>query len=190
MADHARKRELIYSGRIFSVEKITLQMNGRTVTHDAVRNRDAVVVVAIDQDGRYVMIRNRRPVIDRVLWEFCAGGVEAGEDPAACAARELVEETGYRAARIEPLGSFYSSPGFCDELMHAFVATDLEFVGQQLESDEDIEVSHLSREDVQALIRSGELRDASSLVACFLLEQRNRGPNGNVSADEMRADQP
>jgi ADP-ribose pyrophosphatase len=120
---------------------------------------------------RVVMIRNRRPAVGKVLWELPAGTLEPPEAPETCAARELAEETGYRAATIEPLGRFYTTPGMTDELMWAFVATGLSEVGQRLEADEDLAVEPVAPGRVLAMIDSGELMDGKS-VASILLAQR------------------
>jgi ADP-ribose pyrophosphatase len=163
--------EKIFQGVKFSVERRrVLTRDGGTATREVVIHPGAVVVLPIRDDGRIVMIRNRRFAVGETLWELCAGTLEPDEDPAKTAARELVEETGYRASQIEALTTFYTSPGICDERMHAFVATGLSEVGQQLEATEQIEVELLTRSEVMALVRSGEIRDGKTIATLLYYE--------------------
>ena len=117
-------REEIFQGVKFGVERRRVPTrDGGSAIREVVVHPGAVVVLPFLDDGRVVMIRNRRFAVDETLWELCAGTLEPGEDPAVTAARELVEETGYEASSIEALTTFYTSPGICDERMYAFVAT-------------------------------------------------------------------
>ena len=122
-----------------------------------------------------VRLDHHRVAVGRAIWEFPAGTLEPGEPPIETAARELTEETGYVAGRIEPLGRFYTSPGFTDELMHVFVARDLVPGVQQLESHEEIEVETRGWADVDAMIRSGELIDGKSVAAVLLWREATFG---------------
>lgn len=138
-------RRVLRRGAKFDFELLTIRgPGGATLDREIVRHPGAVVVLPILQapgePDRVVLIRNHRPSVDRWLLELPAGTREKGEDPARTAARELEEETGYRAATIEPLGRFYTSPGLSDELMWAFVARGLTPVGQRLEPDESVSV--------------------------------------------------
>ncbi len=164
-------RRTIHKGRKFDFELLTVRQRGGDTVRENVRHPGAVVVVPILDDGRVVLIRNHRVSVGERLWECCAGTMEPPEPPEACAARELVEETGYRAATVTPVGWFYTTPGLTDERMHAFVARGLSHVGQDLEDDESIEVVALPVERALAMIDSGELRDAKSIVALLLAER-------------------
>ena len=157
--------ERIFQGVKFDVERREVPTrDGGTAMREVVVHPGAVVVLPVLEDGRIVMIRNHRFAVGETLWELCAGTLEPGEDPVVTAARELIEETGYEASSMEPLTTFYTSPGICDERMHAFVATGLSEVGQRLEATEQIEVDLLSRSEVMALVRSGEVRDGKTLA--------------------------
>ena len=123
-----------------------------------------------------VAILNRRYSLGRDLLELPAGTNEYKEEPLACAHRELIEETGYKAGRMEYLGRFYTSPGMTDELMHAFVARDLSFVGQALEADEEIRVRPIGVGEALAMVDRGEIEDAKSVLC--LLWARARGMLG------------
>lgn len=121
---------------------------------------------------RIVMIRNRRPAVGATLWELPAGTMEPPEAPSSCAARELVEETGYEAATIEPLGRFYSTPGMTDEVMWSFVATGLRQVGQRLEADEEMTVEAVSPRLVLEMIDRGEIMDGKTIASVLLGHRR------------------
>ncbi|MSR43804.1 MAG: NUDIX hydrolase [Phycisphaerales bacterium] len=170
--------EIVLRGSVFAVERLTVQLRsgGRADRH-IVRHPGAVCVMGILDDGRLVTIRNFRITTGRWLAEFCAGKLEAGEDPILAAHRELIEETGYRAQRVESLGSFYTSPGFTDELMHAFVATGLTACPSQLQEDERIEVVLRTLEEWVDLIRAGEVCDGKTM-ATFLRWQLAHSKRG------------
>lgn len=166
------ERSLIHRGKKFDFEMVRFATpGGRTVEREMVRHPGAVCILPLLEAGgppSIVMIRNRRFTVGRELLELPAGTLDFGERPEACAARELIEETGYRADRIIPLGTFYTTPGMTDELMHAFAATGLEPVGQKLEEDEQIRVEVLSASEVMAMLDRGELMDAKSIVTLVL----------------------
>lgn len=168
------ERALIHRGKKFDFESVTVDMGGgRSVTREVVRHPGAVVVVALLEAGsRVVLIRNDRIALGKVLWECPAGTLEPPEDPGVCAARELEEEAGYRAGRVIPLGSFYTTPGMTDELMHAFAAVDLEASAQDLEEDERIEVHVVDGAEALKMVEDGRLMDAKSMLALLLAERR------------------
>jgi ADP-ribose pyrophosphatase len=124
----------------------------------------SVVILPLLDDGRIVMIQNTRFTVERTLWELPAGTRDPNEPVRDCAARELEEETGYRAAELAPLLEFYPAPGVSNERMHAFVATGLTPSQQALDATEQIEVFPLTREEVMRMMRAGEIEDAKSLA--------------------------
>jgi ADP-ribose pyrophosphatase len=149
---------------------------------DVVRHPGAVAVVAVLDDGRLVLVRNNRVAVGRALVEFCAGKLEAGEDPQDAAARELEEETGYSAERIERLGMFFTSPGFTDERMHVFLASGLRPVPQRLEPGEEIEVVLMDRLGFEQAMASGAVEDGKTLGAYLLWRLRDGSqPTGGRS---------
>lgn len=161
--------ETIFRGVKFDLERRSVPTgDGGTATREVVVHPGAVVVLPLLDDGRIVMIRNHRFAVEETLWELCAGTLEAGESPAETARRELVEETGYEAERLEPLTTFYTTPGICTERMHAFVAKGLREVGQELEETERIEVEVVTQERVWAMVESGEIRDGKTLTTILL----------------------
>lgn len=168
--------EITHTGPVFRVERLAFaaDASGHRRVKDVVRHPGAVTVVAVRDDGMLVLVRNRRVAVDRWLVEFCAGKLERGEDPAAAAGRELEEETGYSADRIEKVGTFFTSPGFTDEIMHVFLATGLRAVPQRLEPGEEIEVVAMSEGDLRRTIADGGILDGKTLGA-YLLWTMKRG---------------
>jgi len=185
-------RRTLIPGPKYRYDELTVQAeSGKVRTRQVVAHPGAVVVVPILDDGRLVLIRNFRVAVGQHgqwVLEFCAGTLDkAGEDPAACAERELVEECGYRARTITPLlkgdgeaGCFYTTPGLTSERMYPFAATGLACVGQRLEEDETIEVVLMTPADVwSALDTAGRpassdrtLMDAKSIVALTIAARR------------------
>ena len=164
-------------GPVFSVERRVWSSTSGDIVKDIVRHPGAVTVIGELDDGRLVMIRNHRVAVGARLLEFCAGKREPGEDPAQGALRELEEETGYSAETIEPIGRFYTTPGFSDELMHVFRASGLRPVERRLEPGEDIEVVLLTPEALRAAIADGTMIDGKS-IAAFHLWALSRAPDG------------
>ncbi len=170
-------RTTAFAGRLFDVETVGWQADGQRIERDIVRHPGAVLIVPCLPDDQLVLIRNQRVAVDDTLWEFPAGTAESGEPAIDTARRELIEETGYRCSSIEPLGRFYTSPGFADELMHVFIATGLTHVGQQLEAHEQIDVEVRSRAEVLAMIAHGTIVDGKSIAAMLMLQQHNQRPS-------------
>jgi len=155
-----------YRGRSISVfaEEVELP-NGRRVTLDIVRHPGAAAVVPFVSDDDVLLIRQFRHATGGTIFEVPAGKLDGGEDPEACAARELEEEAGQRAGRLERLGEIWTTPGFTDERIHLFAAFELEPVAQRLEADEVIEVVRVRLDRALEMIWTGELRDAKSALA-------------------------
>lgn len=175
-------RRVLVHGAKFNFEAVSVQApGGRTLERQVVRHPGAVVILPVletpGQGLRIVLIRNLRVALESELLELPAGTLEAGEDPAACAARELVEETGYQAATLTPLGRFYTTPGLTDELMHAFMARTLTHVGQDLEADESITVCPMPLPEVLGLIDRAELVDGKSVLSILLALRRGLLPS-------------
>ena len=158
-------RQTIVRGKKYDYDRITIEdASGNTFTREMVRHPGAVLVIPVLGDGRMVLIRNYRVTVEQWLLEFCAGTIDLNESPEECAARELIEETGYRADRLMPLGSFFTTPGLTDERMHVFAALDLTQVGQRLEPDELIEVVTMTPADIMTQVEAGKLIDGKSIA--------------------------
>jgi ADP-ribose pyrophosphatase len=170
-----KDREVVLVGTRFNVERRWLsRRDGGREAREVIVHPGSVVILPLLDDGRIVMIRNTRFSIERTLWELPAGTRDPNEPVLGCAARELEEETGYRAASLVPLLEFYPAPGVSNERMHAFVATGLTLAAQQLDATEQIEVFPLAREEVLRMVRSGEIEDAKSIAV--LLYHRLTAP--------------
>jgi ADP-ribose pyrophosphatase len=134
----------------------------------------SVVMVPVTQSGELILIQNRRPGVGETLWELCAGTLDPDEEPKLGAVRELREETGYLAGRMEAIGGFYATPGFSTEYLHVFVATELSHVGQELDPTEEITPVAMSLERVRGMMggegldASEQIRDAKTLAALAL----------------------
>lgn len=164
----AVSRRVLRHGAKFDFEVVTVpDSSGKTLEREVVRHPGAVVILPLldtPAGPHLVLIRNWRVALEQWLWELPAGTLERGEDPAACAQRELIEETGYRAATITPLGRFYTSPGFSDELMWAYVATGLTPGATDLEDDERVTVHPVDLESCFQMLERGELMDGKSAL--------------------------
>ena len=145
-------------------EEITLP-NGNTIDLDLVRHPGAAAVVPFISEDEVLLLRQYRYATSGTLWEVPAGKLDAGEDEITCARRELEEEAGCRAGRLESLGPMWASPGFTDEKIHLFAAFDLQEVPQRLEADEVIELERVPFARALEMVWSGELTDAKSQLA-------------------------
>lgn len=139
--------------------------NGHRIDLDVVHHPGASAVVPFLAPDRVLMIRQYRFAARGELWEVPAGKLDPGESPEACAARELEEEAGVRAGRLEALGPIWPSPGFTDEQIHLFAGFELTPARQSLEQDEVIETVELSLDDALAKVWSGGISDAKSALA-------------------------
>ena len=174
--------EPVFRGVRFDVHAVQLDgRDGETVRRELVSTFDSVVILPLLDTTpgaeEVVLIRNERFAVGETLWELPAGTLEPKEDPADCAGRELIEETGYRAAGLEKLTAFYPTPGFVTEFMHAYRATGLTHVGQDLDPNERIEVETMPMSRALELVRSGEVKDAKT-VAVLLWQAAFAGRPG------------
>ncbi|QLH35152.1 MAG: NUDIX hydrolase [Parachlamydiaceae bacterium] len=158
------------SALVFSCSRFSVRNNGK---RDAVIHPGAVVILPMLDEHTLILIRNERFAIGKTLWELPAGTLETNEHPQETAARELVEETGYEAGKIEFLTDFYTTPGFCNEKMFAYTAKDLKLVGQKLEETENIIVEQRTWNEVLKMIFNGEIHDAKTLTTLLFYYYRN-----------------
>jgi len=162
--------ERLYEGRIVNLRLDTVRLDDGTVTRrEIVEHGEAVAIVPLDGDGHVLLVRQYRKPIEQELLEIPAGGVDPGEDATACAGRELQEETGYRAGKLQRLGGFFSSPGFTSEYLHLYLATDLVPSHRTADDDEAIELVRLPVDQALAMIASGEICDAKTIIGLLLL---------------------
>lgn len=174
MPEKTLKRRCVFNGRRFRVDVLEVQVgNGRRASREIIRHPGAVAVWTRMPDGRVMLVRQFRKAIERNLLEIVAGTREPGESPAACARREIREETGYHVRRLTPLGVIYSAPGFCSERLNLFVA---ELAPRRAaaapDPDEVLERVLLDEQAMAAMIARGEIQDAKTLAAWALLKTR------------------
>ncbi|MDR4500705.1 MAG: NUDIX hydrolase [Nitrospirales bacterium] len=155
----------IHTGKFltYNVDTVTLP-NGTTADLEMIRHPGASAIVPIKDDGHVILIRQFRHAADGFIYEIPAGKLNAGEDPRDCAFRELEEEIGYRPGNLELLTSIFTAPGFTDEVIHIYKATDLEIGQQQLDQDEVLEILDWPLEKAIAEIKNGTIRDAKTII--------------------------
>src|SRR3972149_6520646 len=143
----------IYQGRAVNVRVDTVEKAGGTkTTREMVEHSDCIAVVALDEQGNILLVRQFRHAVDEFLLEIPAGGIDPGEEPIDSVRRELQEEIGYFPRKIDKLGGFYSIPGYGTEYLHCFVATDLVPARLMAEDTEDIELVRVSPDEIPHLI--------------------------------------
>lgn len=173
MAYRLVDKQLVYNGKKVRLEVHHLEDDdtGKRITKEVCVHPGAVVILPFLDPKTILLIRNRRVAVNDTLTELPAGTLEKNEDPINCAGRELVEETGYLANRMKPIGRLYPSPGILSEQMFLFAAYDLERATRKLEEGEEIEVVPTKWDDAIEQIRSGEIVDAKSIAAILQYER-------------------
>lgn len=176
MSDRAES-EIRHRGKVFLVETLSWERaDGRRMRRDVVRHPGAVVIVPVLGRDRIVLIHNERFAVGGRLWELPAGTLETGEAVAAAAARELEEETGYRAGVISQFASFFTSPGFLDERLHLFIARDLEPGPQRLDEGEEIDVAVFDADEALEMVADGRICDAKTIAGLLMWDRWHRAP--------------
>lgn len=175
--------ERVFEGRVFDVRIDRIRYpDGAEHRVDVVEHPGSFTVLAMPAPHDVVLVRQYRHAVSKALWELPAGTAEPGEEPEAGAARELAEETGYRARRMRRIGSLYATPGFCTEIMHFFVAEELEAGEQMLDEDERIEVATFTRDAAWRLVAQGEIADMKTVLALAWTES-NQVKSRGASVD-------
>jgi ADP-ribose pyrophosphatase len=173
------KAERVYTGRVLNLDADTVGFpDGSTGQLEMIRHPGASAVLPFlddptSSDPRVVLIRQFRHAADDFIYEVPAGRLDPGELPAACAARELAEETGYQAERLDHLTTIFTTPGFTDERIHLFMASGLEPGSHRREADEFLELHRVRWSEVMELVKVGKVVDAKTLavilfVQCFV----------------------
>jgi ADP-ribose pyrophosphatase len=177
---HLIERQLdsaeVYQGHFLRVLKDRVALpDGRTSTREFIRHPGAVMVVPLLDDGRLLMERQYRYPMGRVMLEFPAGKLDAGEDPLACGKRELTEETGYTAAEWAYAGVLHNAIAYSDEGIHIYFARGLTQGAQQLDEGEFLELVTRTPAELDELAARGELTDAKSLIGLLWLQRWQQG---------------
>jgi ADP-ribose pyrophosphatase len=168
-------RQIVHRGRKIQVALDTwITPDGRTGTRDVVLHPGAVAVIPVLDAEHICLLRNQRPVVEETLWEIPAGTLEPNEPPETAALRELAEETGYRAAKLEKLATIIPSPGVLNERIHLFVASELTPGKQELEKDEDLEVKIVPFREALGWTLDGTIQDAKTIAALLIWEKKRK----------------
>ncbi|MBQ7712235.1 MAG: NUDIX hydrolase [Clostridia bacterium] len=156
----------LFKGYIVNLRKDRVLLpNGKTAPREYVEHRGGVAVLAVDEQGCIPLVRQYRYPLRSHLWEIPAGKLEIGEDPDVAIARELREEAGLEAGSIHPLGRFYATCGYSNEIIRLYLATDLTYVGAHPDEDEFLEIKYFTIDEVYEMCLSGAIEDSKTLVA-------------------------
>lgn len=173
------KSEIIYPGRAFTIRRDHLRTpDGRETKFDIVEHGGSVILLPLDAEGNLLFVRQYRHAAGLALLELPAGVLEKDETPESCARREIREETGMAAGRLEPLGGFYLAPGYSTEYMHVYLAADLYPAPLEADADEFLAVERIPLAEAFAMPARGLLPDAKSLAALYLARFRLESPRG------------
>jgi ADP-ribose pyrophosphatase len=168
--------QLIYEGRAVKLRIDTVEIpSGRQTKREIVEHSDCVAIIAIDDDN-VLLVNQFRKSVEKELLEIPAGGIEPGEDPVTTVHRELREETGYFPRKVERLGGFYSTPGYCTEYLYLYLATDL--IPSQLYAEDtaNIRLTRVPLSQISHLISSGSICDAKSIAGLLIFLEYYKAP--------------
>jgi ADP-ribose pyrophosphatase len=182
MAHQLVDKQVIFNGNRVRLEVHTLENTetGKRHAREIVVHPGAVVILPILPNDQVLLIRNRRHTINERLIELPAGTLEKGEDPINCAGRELVEETGFLASRLQAVGNFFTSPGILSEKIYAYAAYDLETARVDPDEGEEIETMPVSFDEAIDMIRDGRIHDAKSIATILMYDRFVRSPKSPV----------
>ncbi len=163
----------IYSGKVVSLHLQEVELpNGKMAKREIIKHPGAVAIIAITDENKIVMVEQFRKALERIIVEIPAGKLEKGEEPADCARRELEEETGYECRNLELLVSFYTSPGFADEIVHVYIAKGLvkKENAAALDEDEFVNLEELTLDEAIEYIKEQKIYDAKTVFAVQYLQ--------------------
>lgn len=172
------KSEKIYEGKMLNLRIDTVELPDKKYSkREIVEHPGAVCIVPINTNNEIYLVKQYRKAIDKVIYEIPAGKIEIGEEPKDCAIRELKEETGLRADNYEYIAEFYTSPGFCNEKMYLFIATNLEEGEATPDTDEYIDVEKYPIEKLVHMIEIGEISDSKTIIGIQMAEREIKSKN-------------
>jgi ADP-ribose pyrophosphatase len=167
------RSEEIFSGKIISLHLQDVELpNGKQGKREIIKHPGAVAILAVTADNKVLMVEQYRKALERTIVEIPAGKLEKGEEPALCARRELEEETGYECESLELLTSFYTSPGFADEIVHVYLATGLtkKENAAALDEDEFVNLEELTLDEAEQYVKEQKIYDAKTIFAVQYLQ--------------------
>ena len=165
MSETTISTQIIFNGRALKLRVDTVRTDdGRMTTREIVEHSNCVAVVAVDAAGNLLLVKQFRKAVEKELLEIPAGGIEPGETPEAAVEREMREETGLKPGRIERLGGFYSSPGFCSEYLYLYLASNLAPAPLVAEDTAEIQLVSVPQDQITVLISSGVICDSKSIA--------------------------
>ena len=156
----------IFDGNIIKLRVETVELpDGKTATRELISHGGGVGVIAVDENGEVFMVSQYRIAAREMMMEIPAGKIDNGEDPLECGKRELIEETGYTAEEFTYLGTYYATPGYCEEKLHLYLARKLKFVGQRLDEGEFLNVKKYKLDDLYNMVMENKINDAKTAIA-------------------------
>ena len=169
MSHELVKRDYLYKGRVFDLSISRFQSAAKgEVDIELIHHNGGAGALPLFDDGTVALVRQWRYPLGRYSLEIAAGRIEPGQTPEETAARELEEELGYRAHEFRKLSEFYIAPGYCEERLYVYLASGLTQSAQNLDDDEEVEVIHMTFAEALALVQSGEIDDAKSIITLLL----------------------
>lgn len=159
-------RDDIFNGKIFKVKVHDIELpDGKPANREIVEHHGGVGVIAVTPEREVFMVTQYRIAADEMMLEIPAGKLEKGEDPYDAGMRELCEETGYKTDKLEFLGEYYATPGYCTEKLSIYLATNLEYAGQHLDPGEFLSVSKIPLDKLYEMVMNNEIRDCKTAIA-------------------------
>lgn len=171
-------REILFEGRVFTAARLEVETESGKASREVVFHHGGSCVVAINDKNEIALVRQFRIAVKQFMLELPAGKLEAGEDPLDCARRELIEEAGWKASKLQEIALIYPTPGYSSEPIHIYMASDIKQTEQQLDEGEELEVMFMPFEEAYEKVMAGEITDGKSvagiLKAKALLERREK----------------
>jgi ADP-ribose pyrophosphatase len=172
LAEETLSSRVVFEGRALKLRVDSVKLpSGRQTTREIVEHENCVAIVALDDGDNILLVRQFRKPVEKELLEIPAGGIDPGESPEDAVRREMREETGFLPRKVAKLGGFYSSPGFCTEYLHLYLATDLVSRPLQAEDSESISLVRVPLSQIPGLIASGAICDAKSIAGLLAFRE-------------------
>jgi len=164
------KKDTIYNGRILNIQKRTIKLpSGKTAYREIINHPGSVAIIPLIDKDTVILIEQYRSTLNQKILEIPAGTLEQNEKPEECAKRELLEETGYQAKNIRKVLASYTTPGYSNEEMQFYIATDLTHKGQRLEEDENIKTKMIKLDKINLMINNGVIKDMKTICGISII---------------------